>query len=515
SFGMPVRTVRADVHVVTDFGPLFGVMTSTDEGTFGTILDQSSSTPIYFQISPRDQGAAPRVSRSHSLEHQVVRVTEGDLQSPGHCEELESPSTTAKASSSARSSAPQTDALTFGWRGLDMMVISPTEFTARRSDAQVVGQVLNTIETTNFFFESLEIVVQLSALQILRDDQFDIYEVASASDDPYLLLDTVQYEWRSKPLPSRDAIAVFSRRILGGVYGLAYTSSTCVNPEYSILFASQGGSDTHAELALAATFAHELGHLVGMKHDGTKYPSGASLMFPVALPIVTGFSPLSIAQFQSFAGHGQRGGECLEAREAPTIPSGISAAVRNVTLREGERFREAVRFSGLSQPVWYSVNRLPKGAAFDPSTGALSYEPRYDVASVARPRRRVSVEVTAHHATGLKTTKIVFDVQNVNRPPTLRSTARSNTIDAKPGSIVRFAVAVRDPDAGDTVSIGFRSKRLFRALGGEKRFSRSGNRFTVEWAVPRRFRGDVPLEFGARDSAGQSSVLAIRIRVAE
>ncbi|MCB0361015.1 MAG: hypothetical protein KDD44_15305, partial [Bdellovibrionales bacterium] len=282
--GTVVETLPLSSYSVADssgdhFGSIVSVSTADGIKTFGDILNQSASEPYFVHIAPN---ATPSAAASHL----ISRISGADLQLPGTCgddqhagqliQQLLGSGAQQFGSGSASGSVSAQSSL----RTMKLIVSSSGEFTGSRSDTEVVAQVVSTVDAANLYFQTLGLEIDLVGVQIYRQGQGDPYASATQQQDAFQMLQAVRNLWSGRRIPAHDMVAVFGRGLFGNVFGLAYTATSCLSPDFSVLFATQGGNSATAQLGLASTLAHEVGHIIGMNHDTTIYPEGASVMWP-------------------------------------------------------------------------------------------------------------------------------------------------------------------------------------------------------------------------------------------
>lgn len=471
----PTKVISQTLLTVTNERELIGVIAPSGSGSYGTIANLSKPDAEFLQISP-DQ----------TLKVNSLAAT--------RCGEIsQAPMAIAKMISTKPTSA---------WREFRLFVVASAEFSRNRPDGEIAAQVVASVAAANLFMESLEIKVALAGIQIIRPSQ-DPFRVATDGQNAYQALDLLRSEWRERADVARDGVAYFATGKYGGTFGLAYTGSSCVSPENSVIFASQGGLGPEAELSLAATLAHELGHVLGMSHDHKIYSTGPSLMYPMFTMSPSGFSPFSVDQFLNHAGVGQAGGICLKSVAAPSELQLEGGSSEIVKLREGQTFRRRIRLSNGTSPFTGLANRLnlASGMKFDANAGVFLYRPDFTTASIKEPTVEQRVELDLVLEDGrLVRKQFIFVVRDVNRAPRFARAPKKLNL-AKRGSSSRFTWRVTDLD-GDTVSFTKQTLRALRALPGRKDIRVVGNELRLRFRVG--FSGTRQVRIVARDSAGRA-----------
>lgn len=395
-------------------------------------------------------------------------------------------------------------------REIQLAAVAPSEFVSGRSSEQVVTQLLGTVSAASRYYTPLKLRLNLVGVQIYTEPSVDPFYSASLRGDADAMLDTVEREWLGVTSPEHDIVAVFGRKDYDGTLGIAYLSSSCIEPEFSLLFATQGVDSLAGELSLAGTLAHEIGHVIGMYHDEKLYSSGPSLMWPYFVQNPSGFSQVSINEYLAFAGPGRPGGGCFsEVAVAETDKLSFVGGERQlVRVGEGSLLSRELRVIGDNGDVQYQISGLPAGAVFDPSTATLTYRPGYSVVPRGgEPRKKViRIAASRTNASGEREegrAVLRVTVLDRNQPPHFTNSV-AEAVSVAPGETVRFVVRATDRDA-EKVSLRLVSRAALRGLPGKKRLDMSESRARFSWKVPADFfldGGPVVLRFQAKDSRG-------------
>uniref|UniRef100_Q7LZP2 Adamalysin II n=1 Tax=Crotalus adamanteus TaxID=8729 RepID=Q7LZP2_CROAD len=158
-------------------------------------------------------------------------------------------------------------------RYIELVVVADRRvFMKYNSDLNIIRtRVHEIVNIINEFYRSLNIRVSLTDLEIWSGQDFITIQSSSSNT-----LNSFG-EWRERVLliwkRHDNAQLLTAINFEGKIIGKAYTSSMC-NPRSSV-----GIVKDHSpiNLLVAVTMAHELGHNLGMEHDGKDCLRGASL----------------------------------------------------------------------------------------------------------------------------------------------------------------------------------------------------------------------------------------------
>nr|XP_028580854.1 disintegrin and metalloproteinase domain-containing protein 20-like [Podarcis muralis] len=130
-----------------------------------------------------------------------------------------------------------------------------------RNESRIVMQVLDVLHTANALYEPFSVELSISALEIWSER--NLIQVTNSINDTLKSFS----RWRTASLVKHiknDAAHLFVYKSFGSTFGLAYIGTVC-----STLWASGVESYMTSSLFhISNTFAHELGHNLGMQHDG-------------------------------------------------------------------------------------------------------------------------------------------------------------------------------------------------------------------------------------------------------
>lgn len=500
-----IRIVEVDVASISNEKDLYGVVAKTSAGVFATLVNRSEETPKYYQITPTATALA-----DDSQAHEITLIDGDEIGRKLPCGVDALEASALNDSNEKPDAGDDVPAPLSAWREIDLAVVLPSEYSQDQTDEYLAGKVLNTVSATNIFLEQLKLAVKVTAIEVFRSTDADPYAQAARSADALAMLETLRREWLNRSGIDYDVVSVWGRGEFDGIYGYAYPKTSCVAPDWSVVFAAQGGDDRAAEVSLSATLAHELGHIIGMSHDrfNPMDSAGPYVMEASFVANPTGYSTVSQLAFEFHAGIGQQGGSCLSDIDDPSEVTGsteISLAgglEQWITLREGETFRSPLVVLPARSQVQYSIVKLPPGATFSQYSGVLTYQPDTDTVRGRAGRRSVEALIDVS-ARGQKLTKrYVFDVIDTNRAPLIRTRLASDTITVRAGKTVRFSLHGVDPDKGDLVKMYLTSRKVYDSMRGSKSLNLRGSDASFTWQPSRRVRGRFTLSFVARDRSG-------------
>lgn len=411
------------VYHVDNEQDIYGVLTRVDGELYGTLINPSQEELIDIAPSP---AAVPSAIASKAVSYQTMKIALGDH--PRTCALMRSELKPGNTELPGVMSVVMGDPMLVSsgpWRRIDLVAVAPTEFTAKRTETQVVAQIVNAVATANMFYGPLRLSIRLNGIALYDQPELDPYLEPGLRQDPHQMLKAVEKNWKEKSQPKRDVVAVFGRGKYRNVFGLAYRGTSCVSKRQAVLFATQGGVATALEANLGSTLAHELGHIIGMGHDSTPTSSldsslGPSLMSPVFHSRPTGFSGYSVNQFLGHAGPGKEGGRCF--REIPTPGafnqelSFIGGPEESIEILEGQTFVRAMKLVNIEKGVSYDVSFLPSGASFDPVSAMLTYQPDFSVASPQERYKEMVLDIQANYLGQTALKKLRFRIIDVSRP---------------------------------------------------------------------------------------------------
>lgn len=480
---------------------------------YATLLDWSVPGELtFFQIVPLAAQSADGASL-----HEVVRMSGAELkQLIGLGDDDRIPIGQREGQSTGPGLSSSAAALGDGkmWHEIEVVVDGPVDFSEGRSEEAAAAQILSSVSAANIYFRPLELELKLTGIRVFSEKYGpDPYADAESRRDARGMLETVRSQWADRGQPAHDIAAVFGASRFGNYVGLAYPATSCLAPEYACLFATQGGDSAQRILGLSATLAHEIGHIIGMDHDG----STQALMSPYYVINPTGFSDVSIAQYQAYAAQGGTG--CFSEIPAPEEPPGTGGVLsfpggnnQTGTVYEGQTFVRSFAVAGAAGDVYYRALGLPEGASIDARTGLFVYTPGADTADTQSPAVQFSVTMQAFSGAGTISADLQLTVFDLNQLPELIVWGPEAII-AEEGSRVELYVEAQDPDAGDTARISVVNRKDVRRFPGSPRLAVSGNALSFAWDVRAGSRGVYALKLQSADLRGGSTAKTIPIAV--
>jgi hypothetical protein len=194
-------------------------------------------------------------------------------------------------------------------REIEFYAFLAEDYSQNRSFSELADEVLGTTLFANQYLRPIGFSLVLKGIHIYRNES--PFSEGIRLRDPHLMLHRIVDEHHKIQADPPQLSVVFSDTFFPQASGLSYVGTSCINPRYSGIFITRGGQTLPRRITFPSTFAHEVGHYLGMSHDDSRYQHGHSIMTPSTNMLPFGFSEKSIHEQQKHSAHDQSGGACF------------------------------------------------------------------------------------------------------------------------------------------------------------------------------------------------------------
>lgn len=289
---------------------------------------------------------------------------------------------------------------------IPLNILLSNDFYANRDLMDVTAQIGSLVSVANYHYHKFGIIFQVDEVKLLDT----INDPVSNSNDSREI-------WNKTALLAKDMnlkgkiLILLTNKSLGFHRGISHVGSICENLPIAVV--SQPGSFNFLQLPLNVSFAHEIGHILGLTHDSAE---SDTIMSQVNHGYATGFSEKSNLEIINTVLKGKL--DCFDKLNPPVV----SSTKLNINLKHGGkkskqfevRLRSGLNNSFFINPVgssrlkllssnglFYTLSNPSRGIRLDRWSGALTIQ-----RSILKKRRSINLNLVVDSVLGRESFKL-------------------------------------------------------------------------------------------------------------